>query len=446
MTDGKRKKKRKKDTCCYKYGPKAWIRKLNNCIYRRLKRRLKRKVFGISELGFTSDTKKSKKKSSTEKSGILNKYALRNTSFASASELTSKSKDYFNQKYNERELDINNLDKIKNLYDNMRKKSINLDNYKNIDADELKRKFSLSGSKAKVYNKLFEKKGKISLTELTQTKVYEKTKKSKNNVINIDNFKNMDKDELKRKLSLSGSEAKVFNKMVDDYRKGKISLTDLTQSKNEPKKLNKEKVDEMLKLYDEKKKTKNNAVSLDNLKYMDKDELRRKLSLSGSKANAFNKMVDDYRKGKISLTKLTQSKTEPKKLNKQKIDEMLTVYDNTKKRKSNVVNLDNLKNMDKDELKKKLSLSGSKANVFNKMVDDYRKGKLSLTKLTQSKTEPKKFSKQKMDEMLLAYEKTKNSKTNKLSSKLDVFKPYYSDVKDNLKELKDKVTRSKMKQ
>nr|XP_053614658.1 uncharacterized protein LOC128677670 [Plodia interpunctella] len=134
--------------------------------------------------------------------------------------------------------------------------------------------------------------------------------------------------ELMSKYAISGPKAKILNELLNEYKKGSnIDLPNLSKYKE----LDKDKINKIINQYD--KSRKKLKANIDQIKHMDKDELKDKLKISGPKGKVFNQMIDDYRTGKISLTSLTKTKTVPKRLNKEQINQMLVFYEETKKNK-----------------------------------------------------------------------------------------------------------------
>ncbi|XP_060805704.1 uncharacterized protein LOC132902872 [Amyelois transitella] len=138
--------------------------------------------------------------------------------------------------------------------------------------------------------------------------------------------------ELKRKFFVPGSKTKILEELVKEYKKGNLSMSGISKtSKYKEQELDQEKLNKIIRQY--KKVRKKSIASINEMKYSDKDSLKRKFSLAGSKGRVFTEMIEDFRNGKISLTKLTHSKTYPKKFNKDQMNELLKVYEDSKKRK-----------------------------------------------------------------------------------------------------------------
>lgn len=67
----------------------------------------------------------------------------------------------------------------------------------------------------------------------------------------IKNNEDLNANDIKKKFSITGSREKVLEKMVADYKMGKASTTGLSvKSKFDPNKLNKEEMNNMLKKYE----------------------------------------------------------------------------------------------------------------------------------------------------------------------------------------------------
>lgn len=165
--------------------------------------------------------------------------------------------------------------------------------------------------------------------------------------------------------------------------------------------------------------------NLDLLEGKNVEDILKKYPLSPSKTKALDKMIVDYRKGNLSLSGSTTSKYNKKSLNKEKLDKLIDDYEEAKKKKRNSLSLkiiDKLKELDVAELKKKFSWTSSKGKLYNKMVEDYKDRKISLSK-DKSKFDPTNMSKEKINKILKDYEATRRK-----SSKLDDMLKRYSKI------------------
>ncbi|XP_047536556.1 uncharacterized protein LOC125070653 [Vanessa atalanta] len=94
---------------------------------------------------------------------------------------------------------------------------------------------------------------------------------------NLEFLRNINSDELKKQFSLTASKHKMLGNMIEDYKKGKISLTALQSDlKNDKKILNKENLNQMLKYYKEQKSKHQPIVKQSKFKQL-KSDLRAKI-------------------------------------------------------------------------------------------------------------------------------------------------------------------------
>lgn len=192
-----------------------------------------------------------------------------------------------------------------------------------------------------------------------------------------------------------------------------------------------------------KAKGKNRTMSmlylkdLELIEGMNANELTKKFSVSPSKAKVLDKLLEDYKKGHLSVAALSDKPRlkQKKKLNKEKLNKMIQDYEDLKKRrKSRSLKLiDKLKEMDPTELKKKFSLSSSRQRIFTHMVDDYRNRKLSFSKLSNKpKFSVRKISKGQVNQMLQEYETNKKKLKLPFSfhNKLGNLEPLIDEIKN----------------
>ncbi|XP_050352223.1 uncharacterized protein LOC126774731 [Nymphalis io] len=93
----------------------------------------------------------------------------------------------------------------------------------------------------------------------------------------FDLLKNMNSHDLKKPFSLTNSKHKMLGNMIEDYKKGKISLTELQRDiKNGKKMLNKENINQMLNYYKDQKSKHQSIVKQSKFKQL-KSDLRAKI-------------------------------------------------------------------------------------------------------------------------------------------------------------------------
>lgn len=183
-------------------------------------------------------------------------------------------------------LSIKDLDLLegKNVPDLLKKYPLTPSKTKVLDKlvkDYRKGNLSLSGSTTSKYKR--KKLNKDKLNKIIED--YEEAKKKKRNSLSlriIDKFKDLDVSELKRKFSWTSSREKLYNQMINDYYDRKISLSNLSnKSRFDPSRLSKGKINKLLEDYDAKKKTMKSSSSL--LESYTSTKKRSKLSIDALK-------------------------------------------------------------------------------------------------------------------------------------------------------------------
>ncbi|XP_028174958.1 uncharacterized protein LOC114363439, partial [Ostrinia furnacalis] len=191
----------------------------------------------------------------------------------------------------------------------------------------------------------------------------------------------------------------ISNKFDNNYAAMKFSAI-LSLFKKKPK-----KPPSVVTFYRNKKRLSRLSIKdLDLLEGKNVEDIIKKYPLTPSKTKALDKMIVDYRKGNLSLSGSTTSKYKKKKLNKDKLEKLITDYEEAKKKRRNSLSLriiDKFKELDVAELKKKFSLTSSKGKLYNQMIEDYKDKKVSLSRLSnKSKFDPKNMSKEKLNKIL----------------------------------------------
>lgn len=191
-------------------------------------------------------------------------------------------------------------------------------------------------------------------------------RKSKLSLKNIDLIEGFSAKDLKKKFSIKGSKQNVLENMVNDYKKGNLSLSRLpNKSKFDVRQLDEDKMKTMLQDYEMiQKRIKENAD-------LNADDIKRKFSLTGSRGKVLDKMVADYKMGKASATGLSaKSKFDPNKLNKEQITDMLKKYEAAQKGRKRVSFLEKSKSKFQDiidDMKNtNISFSGLPKNWLNR--------------------------------------------------------------------------------
>lgn len=192
------------------------------------------------------------------------------------------------------------------------------------------------------------------------------------NVKILDALRNFSITEVKRKFSIKGSKVNILNQMIDDFKAGKLTELNIQPNKSniDVSKIDKEQVNEILEDYQQMQKR-----AKDNEK-LDAGELKEKFNISGTKAKILDEFVEDLRKENPSVASIAIKRTfDPDNTDKKKMLQILKKYDKDsiaiKKRiKEN-------ENLDADKLKDKFSVYGYKAKILDAFVEDLKKGKKS---------------------------------------------------------------------
>lgn len=178
----------------------------------------------------------------------------------------------------------------------------------------------------------------------------------------------------------------------------------------------------------EKERIKNFDKKHENESYTN---LRKKFPLTASKSALFRDMINDYKKGNFPLIKLRNKNiTDLDNLNSRDFNTLLNKYESQKKnkifdrkskelsmlknidskyKKLSIKNLELVKDMKSHELKKKFSLNSSKQKILGNMIDDYKKGKISLSDMRRHvKKDLKVINKENLNAMLNYYKRNKS--------------------------------------
>lgn len=157
-----------------------------------------------------------------------------------------------------------------------------------------------------------------------------KQRLSKISMRDIDLLEGKNVKDLLKKYPLSSSQTKALDRLVSDYKKGNVSLSGSTTSKTKKKKLDKDKLEKIIKEYEEARQKKRNSLSLriiDKFKELDVTELKKKFSLTNSKGIVYDKMMEDYKKGRMSFSQWSnKSKFDPRTISKGRISKLLSAY------------------------------------------------------------------------------------------------------------------------
>ncbi|XP_021206200.1 uncharacterized protein LOC110385869 [Bombyx mori] len=169
-----------------------------------------------------------------------------------------------------------------------------------------------------------------NLSVLTIFKNHKKLSKLNISLSHLDLIEGLEAEDLKKKFSIKGSRGTLLEQMVEDYKKGNLSSAGLSdKSKFNFKKLDKDRINSMLDAYKEQK-----MKSKISLKLLNVNELKRKHSLSTSKEKILQKVIADYKKGKISQTAMVSlQRLRSKKLSKEELNKILQNYEKTQKKK-----------------------------------------------------------------------------------------------------------------
>lgn len=152
------------------------------------------------------------------------------------------------------------------------------------------------------------------------------------NVKDIELIEGMEAHELKKRFSVTGSKARVLEGMVADYKRGRLSLPGLShKSKFEDKILDRARLHQMIKEYDEGKRKNDLEEVRKNAK-----ELKKKFSMTASQGKQLDKVVDDLSKGNGSKLHLAKNLLDPKKLTKERVNKLIKQYEEAQRQRRGI--------------------------------------------------------------------------------------------------------------
>lgn len=164
----------------------------------------------------------------------------------------------------------------------------------------------------------------LSVTTIFRNKI----KRSKINVNDIELIEGMEASQLKKRFSVSRSKAKLLEKMVDDFKRGKLSLPGLShKSKFDAKSLDKVLLNRMIVQYDERSKAKHIEEAKQTAAVM-----KKKFKMSKHDANRLENVLVDINKGKGAHVDLVKDVLDPKHLTKQRLEKFINKYEEAKKK------------------------------------------------------------------------------------------------------------------
>lgn len=149
-----------------------------------------------------------------------------------------------------------------------------------------------------------------------------KIKVSKINVKHVELIEGMDADSIKQRFSIKGSKAKILENMVTDYKDGKLSLPGLShKSKFDEKILNKSRIIQIITDYESAKKQReiediNKSV----------DKLKKKFDLSLSRTTILDNLFNNLKKGTLENLQLFRKKLDSKSMDKDKFNDLFAQY------------------------------------------------------------------------------------------------------------------------
>lgn len=281
--------------------------------------------------------------------------------------------------------------------------------------DILQSKFSLTDSKAKILENIIYncKKGNITLKEESRRNRFDSKGKKKLNKKKLYRII----DEYKRKIKKGNDKKEVLEQSKNGPKKESLLNTD--QFNNEP--ILKEGKKESLEGYEPKLKSsqwKRSALGIEEPKNSNNFDLKKKWSSTSSKGILFDKVLDEHKSRKFSIFK-------DKKKDTENINQIIKEYKLKNQKEVNAIDIEQLKNVDKGALKQKLYLSNSQGVLFDNLVDEYNSGKLSLSKLTKSKTYPSKIDTKEITKMLGKYKDLHDATMSTLEKKVGSMNDFF---------------------
>lgn len=138
-----------------------------------------------------------------------------------------------------------------------------------------------------------------------------------------------DAHELKRRFSITGSRAKILEGMVADYNRGELSLPGMShKSKFDNKSLDKARLHRMIEQYDEGKRSRHIREARYNASI-----LKKKFHMSSSQTRKLQKLMVELEKGKGSNVKLVKNLLNPEKCSKNHVEKLIKQYEEGQKKK-----------------------------------------------------------------------------------------------------------------
>lgn len=168
-------------------------------------------------------------------------------------------------------------------------------------------------------------KVKITPSEKEQRKIYQYfVKLNKRDAL----FKDMKHKDVKKKFSLTKSKSSILRHMINDYKKGKNLSLILRKSNINLEYLDKKDMDSILNLYKAAKK----SSLFDNV-----NKLKKKMRLTKSDAEIFEKMTEDYKDCKFSLSDIPNiSNIDTSDIKKENLIQIIDYYKEHKMTKQHV--------------------------------------------------------------------------------------------------------------
>lgn len=178
-------------------------------------------------------------------------------------------------------------------------------------------------------------------------------------------------------------------------------------------------------LYRNKESFTRENISIKNLELLDEIEsyqLKDQFAIKGSKLAVLDNLLRDYKKGHVSVAGNSKySKFRDRVLNKRILNAILKEYKNKMKNiNQKSVDVEQLKNLDKKDLKTTLAMTASKGKLFDKWIEEYKAEKISLSGFRGSKKRPKKINRIEMDNILEKYQLAKKASKTSIKSFLSL--------------------------
>lgn len=134
-------------------------------------------------------------------------------------------------------------------------------------------------------------------------------------------IKGLEANDLKKKFAVRGSKEKILEQFLEDYKKGNLSSS-IMSNKFNFKKIDKNQLNKLLDTYTRKKL--NKPKSLLSLTSVNFDDIKKRLSIRNTNEKSLDKLIADYQRENLSKSGLSNMrKLDFNNLNKKRVSHIL---------------------------------------------------------------------------------------------------------------------------